>query len=295
MKIFQAELFIFAFAIDRVTKSHIDWFHSWNHSGPFSFEKYLNAGFILQSFSDHSAFARIVFVSSLYGFLFFGFFLIQYMLPAPLKLLRVGLTLFFASITGNCFDRAMDGAVTDFIGFTTATQTVYFNFADVFMWIGLGCVLYSIFKSDAQIWHPNSKRKKFIINLRYQFRSAFQTSLVAFSATLIVILFSFTYLMNVANGIASTDAHAFLLSAGSLGLLFSLVTFFASVVFSHRSAGPLYAFERYVDALLRGENVKFSLRKNDDHQDLLQLAEKLKIQFESLEQVSSGVVRRIKK
>ena len=239
-----------------------------------------NAGFILQTLSQSSVFARIVFVCSLYGFLFFGFFLVQSLLPALLARLRIGLTLFFAAITGNCFDRAFDGAVNDFICLDIGSRTFFFNFADTFMWVGMALTLISLYQSDREIWHPNSKRKKYLIDAAYQYRLAFQAATIAFSSTFILILFSFTYIIN-SPGTQSINGFAYLMSAGALGALFSVIIFFVGVLYSHKSAGPIFAFERYVDALLKGEKANFSLRKADQHQEYLErLAVKLKKRFE---------------
>ena len=254
----------------------------WHSIGPLYFEAHSNPGFILQSLSGVSSLARVVFVSSLYGFLFFGFFLLQSILPPALPKLRIGITLFFAAITGNCYDRAIQGAVTDFICFNFGNRVVYFNVADVFMWIGLGFILVTMYQADHLIWHPNSKRKKYLVDQKFQYKWAFQTALIALSSTLILILFSYSYLMHGPMAAANANGWVYLMSAGILGVLFSIFIFYAGVLFSHRSAGPMYAFERYVEALLNGEDENFTLRKTDDHQHLMVMAEKLKLNFKKL-------------
>ena len=268
--------FVFSFGFDRLSKACVDQITQWPALGPLFFQAHSNPGFILQSMSDTSSLARVVFVSSLYGFLFFGFFLLHAILPAALPKLRVGITLFFSAITGNCYDRAFNGAVSDFICFRFSERVVYFNLADVVMWVGLGLILTSLYQSDRVIWHPNSKRKKYLVDQVFQYKWAVQTSLIALSSTLILILFSYSYLMHGPMAGQSGNGMVYLLSAGSLGVLFSAVIFYAGVLFSHRSAGPLYAFERYVEGLLNGESQEFTLRKTDDHQNLILVAEKLK-------------------
>ena len=267
--------FFIPLAMDQLSKSHLDSFLLLQKWGPFYFESHLNPGFILQSLSQISSLARIVFVSSLYGFLFFGFFLLQSALPQTLKPLKVGITLFFSAITGNSLDRIMNGAVLDFICVSMGSRQFYFNFADVSMWIGAALVFYSFARSESVIWHPNSKRNNYLVDYRYQFKWAFQTALIAMSSTLILILFSYTFMMHVSGSADRAHGNVFLICAGLLGATFTLLTFFAGVLFSHRSAGPIYAFEKHIEALLQGEETTFRLRENDEHQNLVALSEKL--------------------
>ena len=276
----QFVLFALAFGIDRMSKAFVEGFIAMNSAGPFTFILHQNPGFILQTFENVSPLSRIVFVSSLYGFLFFGYFLVQWLVPESLKLLRASITVFFAAVTGNGYDRATVGAVSDFIQISFPGRIFYFNFADVFMWIGVAGILVALFKSSDVLWPHQSKRKSLLINFRYQSRAAAVIALIAFSTTLILNLFSYTFLKSVEVSGAPSHAFAHFLSATALGLLFSTITFFVGVLLSHRSAGPLYAFEKYVDSLLRGENAKFSLRQKDEHQHLIQLADRLKTHFE---------------
>lgn len=275
-KVFLFTLFAVTVAFDLLTKAGVDSFVKFGGIGPLRFESHTNSGFILSALTETSPFSRIVFVASLYGFLLFAFVLVQSILPNPLHTLRSGLVLFFSSITSNAIDRIFKGSVTDFICISISTRTVFFNFADVFMWIGTALVLLSLFKSEHFIWHPDSKRKKYLVNSVYQYKWALQTAFVTFSCTIILILFSYAFVFYSTHPLAGPDKIIYLISAATLGLIFSGITFFAGVLLSHRSAGPLYAFERYVDALLRGEAPVFSLRKNDEHQNLVSLAEKLK-------------------
>ncbi len=276
-----AAIFFVVCYLDRLSKNHVPDLMRQGKFGPIFFEPHDNAGFILQTLSQSSAFARVVFVCSLYGFLFFGYFLIQTLLPEKLPKLRVGMTLFFAAISGNCYDRAFFGTVNDFICYYISDRTVYFNVADIFMWIGFGLTLISLYQNDKEIWHPNSKRKKFLVDSAYQYRWAMQASIIAFSSAFILVLFSYTFILNSPGGHA-WNGVAYLMSAGALVGLFSAIVFFVGVVYSHRSVGPLVAFERYVDSLLKGEKTQFTLRKGDEHQDYLErVAKKLKDRLET--------------
>lgn len=269
-------VFFFVVIFDRLTKANFDHFISTGDSSFFFIARHLNSGFILNLLSDSSPFARVVFVLSGYGFLFFMYFLIQMVLSEPFPKLRFGLTLFFAAITGNSYDRAINGAVTDFIGIRLLGQSFFLNFADMAMWVGAGLTIFGIFQAGENLWHPESKRKGFLIDRAFQYGTALQLMLISFSTSLVVILFSYTYFKSVSI-IPEKVRFAYFLVALALSALFSAVTFFVGVFFSHRSVGPLYALEKYVDSLLDDKKTKhFKLRRGDYHQARLKrLSEKI--------------------
>ena len=264
--------FASVFILDRISKMNVSFLSTLKDIGPFHIEAHLNRGFILQALSDSSVFTRVVFVLTLYGFIFFAFSLFHALLPAPLKELRLASVIFFGSITGNAFDRASSGSVNDFIRVTVGESNIYFNLADFFMWIGLGLSLYFIFKDETKIWHLKSKRKSYFVYIKYQMWSAFQVAVVALSSTLILILFSYSFFVHA----EQMNGRLYLLTAIPLALVFSAITFFSSLLFSHKSAGPIFAFEKYVEALLEGDQREFDLRQGDHHRQLIHLAKKLR-------------------
>ncbi len=261
------------FGIDRIAKANVAFFVRLGSFGPFEFADRVNPGFILETFADVNPFARVVFVCSLYGFLFFGYCFLSWFLPREVRGLHASVSIFFGSISGNAWDRAFQGAVSDFILIRSGSQIVYFNLADCFMWVGMAGVLFLVFRNQQVIWRDRSRRQKFLIDRVFQIRAAFLLSLIAFSMMLILNLFMFTSMRSL--GVPFPQSMALFLSGGALGLVFTAIAFFSGVVISHRSAGALYAFERHVEALLRGENPRFRLRKNDEHRRLIEVANRL--------------------
>jgi signal peptidase II len=269
----QIALLALTFGIDRLTKANVEFFMRIGQVGPFHFSNEFNPGFILQTFAEVNPLARVVFVCSLYGFLFFAYFFLEWFLPKESRFLKSAITLFFGAITGNAYDRAVTGAVSDFIVFRLESQIVYFNIADCFMWVGVAGIFYFLIQDAQQFKSKKSKRNRFLIDESYQLKAAFLSALIAMSMMLILSVFGFTYIRSL--GLSGSQALAFFLSASALGLVFTAIAFISGMVISHRSAGPLYAFERFVEALLRGEDPKFKLRKNDEHRHLIEVAKKL--------------------
>jgi len=269
----QIALLALTFGIDRLTKANVEFFMRIGQVGPFHFSNEFNPGFILQTFAEVNPLARVVFVCSLYGVLFFAYFFLEWFLPKESRFLKSAITLFFGAITGNAYDRAVTGAVSDFIVFRLESQIVYFNIADCFMWVGVAGIFYFLIQDAQQFKSKKSKRNRFLIDESYQLKAAFLSALIAMSMMLILSVFGFTYIRSL--GLSGSQARAFFLSASALGLVFTAIAFISGMVISHRSAGPLYAFERFVEALLRGEDPKFKLRKNDEHRHLIEVAKKL--------------------
>ena len=64
-----------------------------------------------------------------------------------------------------------------------------------------------------------------------------------------------------------------------LTLLFCVMSFITGIIISHRSSGPLYAFEQYLDKLMKGRDQKLVLRDSDNYKHLEQVADKLRVHF----------------
>ncbi len=282
----------FLIFLDQWAKHNVEWFITFNQylgtTGFFNFQKFYNAGFILHSLNEISSLTRVVFVCTLFGFIFFSYFLLHSILNPTLTRLKIGITLFFTAIASNTIDRVLNGAVTDFICVTLFSNKYIFNFADVYMWVGFGIVLYSIFKDQSKIWTPNSKRKKHFINTVYQSKWAFKLVLVTLSCSVVLILFSYTFIRHYTQQLSREDGAIFLASSIIISLILSAFTFYAGVLFSHKSAGPLYSFEKYVDGLLKGENKNFVLRSGDEHKHLVELAEKLRLEISQKNGTNKG-------
>src|SRR5690606_7506587 len=122
----------------------------------------------------------------------------------------------------------------------------YFNLADVFQWAGAILISWILLARDRLLWHPASTRHNYLIRPREQLRMALQFSFIAFCCSLLLGVFSFTFFNTL---FGHFIAHApdirttFFITFCSLSLLFCTFVFFMGIVISHRTAGPLYAFE----------------------------------------------------
>lgn len=268
--------------------------------GPVGFVLHHNRGAILGTFSELPPILRVVSLSTGGAFLIFIYGAIQYLLPSRHMPLRLGMSLLLGGILGNVSDRILRGEVTDFILFGTRSMwTPAFNMADAIQWIGYIMVVYGLIRDGSQLWPDVNARRSLWINPAYQLK--YCLTIVAIGASFAVIngVFAYTFIKvtidDLVVGPARLVEHRFLvpflqtyciIAAGFLISLFLLAR-----ILSHRTAGPVYAFESYVRDLIRGKDRKFRVRKGDDFKHLEDLAEILRPMLNELSQDKEEVER----
>ena len=241
---------------------------------------HLNRGFIFGSLQDLPASLTLVTLTSFGGFLVFIYLILIVLLASELVMLKIGLGLLTGGILGNVIDRALHGGTLDFIPLNIPSlPSIVFNPADVFQWIGAAFIAINLFTKEDSIWYPDNQRGFSLINKKEQIKFALKFSALSLCTCLIIGIFSFSYftLTLQANRIESrSTVIAFAISYVSITLFFAAVTFLAGLVLSQRTAGPLYAFEKYVEELLAGEDRELKLREGDNFRHLENVAQRLR-------------------
>lgn len=272
--ILSLSIFLFTIAIDVGLKNY----HNYSDTNHF------NRGFIFGTLQDLPANLTLVTLCSVGAVLFFIYLILLLILSKELISLKCGLGLLSGGILGNVIDRAFHGGTLDFIPLSLLGKTyVYYNPADFCQWLGALFILYNIFKKDEVIWYPENQRSFNIINPKEQFRFAFKLMLISLSTCLILGVFSLSYLtltFKDSNIYSTSIMIGYVISYLAISLVFNLIVFIAGIILSNKSAGPLYAFEKYVENLLAGELKEFKLREGDNYQHLIEVAHNLKAHFE---------------
>ena len=241
-----------------------------------------NQGFIMGVYAELPDSLRIVALGAFAGFIFFLYLFLMYIIPSAARKIKYGLSFLVGGIFGNVIDKMIYGRTVDFIPFSLGTTHVVFNLADVFQWIGTGIILFMIFKRDKLIWFPESSRQNYLINPREQFRVAFNYSLVALATSLMLGIFSFSFFRTVMvsmNMVSENLMLSYFLTYLILTMLFCAMSFLTGIILSHRSSGALYAFEQYLDHLMKGRDKKLTLRDSDNYKHLEKVADKLRVHF----------------
>ena len=286
--------FFLVWGIDRVTKIWALGLMGIKFVGPFGFVLFHNHGAMLGLFSDMSPVIRVVSLSTGGAFLLFMFVIIQYLLPIKSVTLRAGLSILLGGILGNVADRIIYGNVIDFllIG-TRENSTPAFNIADAVQWVGYAMIATALVREGDILWPANELRKKMWINLRFQLRYCFILVSVGLGFSAIAGVYSYTFLrvaiidltgMNYK--ILNSYLMPFLISFSIVSVAFAVILFLIGRILSARIAGPLYAFEKFLDDLVAGKPRNLRLRNGDEFKHLEQIAARLVKQMADHKMVS---------
>lgn len=283
---------IVCWVLDRVTKLWANTLDGPQLYGYLNFVLHHNHGAMLGLFSELPQVLRIVSLSTGGAFLLCIYVIIQYLLPIKSLVLRTGLSILIGGILGNVADRIIWGYVVDFIVLgTPSLSSPAFNVADAVQWVGYGMIVSAIIKEGEILWPENNTRRKYWVNPSFQLKYCFVLLGVGIGLTVISLVFSYTYLrvsiselvggnQFLINKFISPFVITFLIiSIGFCGILFTV-----GKIISHRIAGPLYAFERFLDDILAGRPSHLKLRAGDEFKHLEELSAQIKIQMLSMQE-----------
>lgn len=273
-------------AIDQASKL---WAVEFTKGGPTWFEymgivMHQNHGAMLGMFSDLPPLLRIVSLATSGACLVFIYAIIQFFLPQNVMKLRVGLSILLGGILGNVTDRILYGSVIDFIVLRFGnTLSPAFNPADSLQWVGYGLIVYMIIFKGHLIWFEGTKRAKVWVDPKYQIKYSTILASVSLWFSLIFGVYSYTFMRVmisdiIVNGTSNATKYLtpFLTMLVILSLMFSVTLFLIGRHLSHRTAGPIFGFGRYIKDLKEGKRYQFKLRDQDEFKQLEGLAEEFR-------------------
>ncbi len=284
---------IACWTLDQLTKIWASGLVGLHEYGPLKLVLHHNHGAMLGLFSELPALLRVVSLSTGGAFLLGLYVLIQYLLPIKSLMLRAGMSFLLGGILGNVTDRIRYGYIIDFIAVGTSDFTSpVFNFADALQWIGYGMMAYALIKDGDLLWPENDTRKKFWVNKKFQLKYCYFLMAAGLILSVIGFFFSYTYLkVTIQELIGSNEIvlhrflYPFMVTYGIITLLFCASLFTVGKIISHRMAGPIFAFEKFLmDVINHNPEIqgrKFRLRKKDEFQELEGLAAKIQQAYET--------------
>lgn len=275
-------LFI-TWGIDRVAKTWAEGLMGISFYGPIGFVLHHNHGAMLGLFSDLPAVLRIVTLSTGGAFLLFSFGIIQYLLGIKSLMLRAGMSTLLGGILGNVTDRILYGYVIDFILIGTPEKaSPAFNPADALQWVGYGMIAFALIRESELLWPAENSRKSNWVNLKFQLRYCFMLMGIGLGFAAIAGVFSYTFLRVTIIDLVGSNQRLldhylipFTITFIIVSISFSVILFLVGRILSSRIAGPLYAFEKFLDDLVDGRPRVFRLRAGDEFKHLEQLAERI--------------------
>ncbi len=269
--------------IDRISKELASGLTEYKFYGPFGLVLHHNHGAVLGLFSELPAILRIVSLSTGGAFLIFSFFIIQYLLPTKSLTLRTGMSFLMGGIIGNVTDRILTGYVIDFLIIGNLDRsTPAFNFADAIQWVGYFMIVFAMVKEGKNLWPENNLRKSYWVNPKFQLAYCFKLIGLGLGFAIIAATYSYTYfkvtiieLIGHQEVVENKFLFPFLITFLVVTLSFMTILFLVGLILSHRSAGPLYAFEKFLEDLTTGNVRDLKLRAGDEFVHLEHLAKKL--------------------
>ncbi len=225
-----------------------------------------NPGIVMGIFSDLSINAKSSIIFTLGGFVLASYIFCLWLIPLKSRATISGLSVLVGGIFGNIIDRFDDQRVVDFISLNLESGNVpFFNLADLFQFLGYGLIVLGVSRDSLYYWPKNDWRLKYVINHKFQIRWSLIISSVTFFTTAIIMIFSYSFLRMNHSALTLKSYFAFGLA---ISLCLSGITFFMSLVITHRVAGPVYAVQRQMKFMLKGEFKNFKLRNNDEFKEL---------------------------
>jgi signal peptidase II len=272
---------VLTIAVDQLTKLWALELVGTRQYGILGISLHYNKGAMLGLFSSLPPILRIVSLSTGGAFLLFTYVIIQYLLPIKSLLLRVGMSILMGGILGNVIDRTISGAVVDFIFFSMGSwNSPVLNIADALQWVGYICLVTALLKDGELLWPENNLRKFYWINPSYQLKYCMTLMLVGVGFALIAGVFSYTFLRFMVVDLIGNNQKMlnqflipFIQTFAAFTVAFAAFLFMIGRVLSHRVAGPVYAFERFVNDFIQGKNSTLKLRKGDEFTNLEKLSQ----------------------
>ena len=280
--IIQLSIFISLVAIDQISKQFA--LHSFNEPGgaflTFSFiPPVKNFDLVLNLKLGSGSFLAPTYFTAILCLFLFYYVISLIFIPKAFFYLQTGISILFAGFLSNIVNKIFNGYVLDFIKWSPSKDfDLYFNLADIFQTLAWGLIIAQfVFLKKT---FPEDRRKQLIVMRSYQLQFIGYSALAFFilSAFFLLINYQFIGFIQVTN-FANIRQISFSFLTYSFFFLF-LICIFIGIFFyylSNKIYGPVYAFERYIKALLKGENPEdLKLRKHDQLKQLEGLAKNIK-------------------
>lgn len=274
---------IFTWGLDRITKLWALDIQGMTFYGPIGLVLHFNHGAMLGMFSDLPPILRIVSLSTGGAFLLFTYAVIQFMLPIKSMTLRMGMSFLIGGILGNVADRIVWGYVVDFIIMGTPKSfSPAYNIADALQWVGYIMIVWALIREGDILWPANNYRKQIWVNPSFQIKYCMILMGVGFGLSLIAGVYSYTYSRVIITDLVGGNPRIldkfldpFVITFAIISVFFGIVLFMLGRILSHRTAGPIYAFEKYLEDLMNGKVRPLKLRTKDEFKHLEQIAAQL--------------------
>lgn len=278
-----ALLFIVIIGLDFYSKSVAGMYTGSYLFNLLRIEPHQNFGFFMGSLSGLPSIFIVLTQTLLSLFLIPLYFFLIGVLPSKEVVVPFGMTCILGGVLGNSLDKMLYGYAIDILSLNLRLmETPYFNLADISIFMGMATVLFRLLITKNSIWFEGSRRKGRMINPSFQWKRIGITwsFLILFSCLFLFFSYFFIkFLVLELNFGNEENALFYYWSFSKIVLLITgnicLLTYFVEKTYSHRIAGPIYAFERFVEQLRDGNKSPLELRERDYFKELEEISVKV--------------------
>jgi lipoprotein signal peptidase len=225
-----------------------------------------NTGIILGYMSELSVFVKSVLMTSGYLLLLVMFIYSMMLLTQKLPLLRGSGALFMGGVSSNCLDRMLFHYVRDH---WTFDGEVFFNFADVCIWIGTPALVFCIFFYRKDIWREDCVRRSFVLVSKSH--QQITKHIVAIFTFTIFIFFLFQIAFLKFINVGQTALYTYSILSFVFGACTLVLTGLFVFIYTQRIVGPLQKLQRHLsDDSLSVSG--FNMRKGDPLVELKEIS-----------------------
>jgi len=224
-----------------------------------------NSGISFSLLADQPPIVKSVLISSIFLVLMAIYVYSMALLAKPVLYLRLFGAVFVGGALSNCLDRMVYQYVRDHWAIFPG---LYFNFADVCMWLGFICLLLSLFYYRNDIWREDCLRSVFSSPSRSHRHIVSHIGLIVVASNLTTIFFSLSFLrfMNVGETAITLYCWLAVLFTGASGFVSAMFLY----IYAQRIVGPIQALKRY---LTTSETTDvFRMRQNDPLKELTEIS-----------------------
>lgn len=224
-----------------------------------------NSGISFSLLADQPTIVKSVLISSIFLVLMAIYVYSMALLAKPVVYLRLFGAIFVGGALSNCLDRMMFQYVRDH---WSVYPGLYFNFADVGMWLGFICLVLSLFYYRNDIWREDCLRSVFSSPSKGHRHIVGHIGLIVVASNVTTIFFSLAFLrfMNVGESAITLFCWLAVLFTLASGLVSAMFLY----VYAQRIVGPIQALKRYLTT--SGTADSFRMRQNDPLKELTEIS-----------------------
>ena len=235
----------------------------------------INRGILFNIFESTPLSIKIISLTCCAAFIFLIYLIALYLIPKQLIPLKLATTSLVSGICGNSLDKIIKGYTIDFIPFFETA----FNFADVYILSGIGFIVIYLLFNHNKLWVKDNARKFNLVYPREQVKHATIFGFIVFASALLLGTLAISFMKVYIAPVVLKSQNVmtlFITLYVIVTIFFMILIFILGLFFSTKTAGPIYAFERFINNLGTEKESVFKVRKGDNFKVLESIAINIK-------------------